>query len=215
MRTTRLRWMVPVAGLAVLMGGISGCTTTIRGAAVPSECARHDLADCAEYVPARPDLDQILAKAGDMESVQQLCSVVDEGTLQRLMGGTFFRYISVGERRCVIAADTEQTEPRFSVLLGVWNEPMAGYSIVEGNQRTEIAGSPAWSNVREDGLGTREVTYTVSTSGHDNTGGVLFVTVRAELPRGQFSASTPPAVPQYDNHRAIAEAITTAVRSLS
>lgn len=214
---TRMRWpvlaLVAVAGVSAL--GVTGCSAPapIPGRAHASECARHDLdpQNCDEYVPVRPVAQELLLGADRAAAARMMCSLLDEATWQQLAGGgpIYRRIDPTGSGACVVAAAVAPDQPRFSITVSSYPEPMQGYSIVDGNERAVVAGHPAWRNTFNDSLGNRKTEYTVATGQDALSGGVVFVTVQAELPRGVFEAPQPPPVPAYERHAEIADTVIT------
>lgn len=209
-RQAATAFLAAASALLALMG-TAGCSTTVRGTPVVSECARHDQPDCVDYEYRTPVGEEMILGHDEVAAAQQLCSLVDDATLRELTAGPFYRFVNATSGRCVIAAATDITQPRFSISVGAFPEAMQRYQIVDGNTRVDIAGSPAWHNRNDDGFGNREIEYTIATGTNANAGGVLFVSVRAALPRGVLEGPPPP-LPQFDRHQHIAETFSTALR---
>lgn len=215
-RWWRALTLVVVTGVAAV--GATGCATSpvVPGTPHASECARWDLDPdrCSEYAPVRPVAQEIMVGSDRTAASRMLCSLLDEQTWSRLAGGPIYRWIDPGERgACVVAAVTTPDQPRFSLALSTYPDAMAGYGIVDGNERTVVAGHPAWRLSRTEYGGARYTEYTVATGTDANSGGVIFVKVRADLPRGVVELPAPPPLPAYDQHAAVAETVINSLRS--
>lgn len=218
--SARKRWrtlaLAAVAGAAAV--GMSGCASApvVPGSAHTSECARWDLdpEHCSEFTPVRPVARDMLVGSDRATAARMMCSLLDDHTWQRLIGGPYYRYIDpTTSGACVVAAAAAPDQPRFSIVVSSFPQAMQGYSIVDGNERTTVNGRPAWRNVFNDAMGNRYTDYTVATGDDPNSGGVVFVKVRAELPRGVFEMAEPPLLPAYDKHAEIAETVINSMRS--
>ncbi|PRW63459.1 hypothetical protein [Actinopolyspora mortivallis] len=213
------RWkgMTGVAGALVLLLFGSGCSTEVTGEALPSVCAEHRVSACLDYEPNPPGDKYVMQvwmedrrTAGNM-----LCSAFSEKELSRIMGegNEYYRYISNdGSRACNIVTQQSgpQNDQKFSVTLSMWAQPMRGYGRVDGNERTDVSGHPAW--VRDFDRGTsRSVRYTIATGTSPDTGGVLFVRLETANPRGVQTDSQPDYTHMENMHSSIAETCVSAI----
>ncbi|MFC7344557.1 hypothetical protein [Saccharopolyspora griseoalba] len=209
-----------LAALATV--GAAGCSTAPTTETIPvgqaraSECARLDLAlnDCSEYVGGvAPTKEGILA--GDRQRAGQMnCELLDVAEIRELVGGAEVTRTVTRSGSCRYTVHTPPGQRQLEVRVGSWPEAMDGYRIVPGNQRTEVAGRPAWlSDGGPDANGNRSVSWTISTTRSPYDGGVMFAEMESYLPRGQFGPSEGAPLPlpaAFEQHQRFAERVITA-----